>query len=542
MIKTFKFFLILLILLTSCEKVFNEDDNEYKVLNKKQEKVDVINGIQYLLSKVHNKYYLQLLTRSDELYEYRTHRTGFEEDFEIINIKDAVYKNLYTAIISANSAIAQCNEGSEAHIKGELYFLRAYCYFKLTRLFGTPPLVINTDIDYALNKPSYTEIYEFIESNLLKATDLLPSNISDARIPYETPTIDAAKALLAELYLTWAGYPIKDESKYAKAAKFSSDVIQNNNYSLLEDVAELWKNKNIHHSENIFSLSFKYEEIQYSSMYNGNEYSYTRPNEDCLNNYYDTKVQSRDLAGHNVLEIRGNYLPKLKFYDSYPMNYRKSVFFNIGKYIASDEGFLDPDPVVNFSYYVFDPLHELNPSYQYIVCLKGIDQESLIDLEDQVDHGSSVPLYLLRYANTLLTYAEAKARIGKLDASAYEAINKVRRRANNLSLEIPSKFDLTPNLSQQQFIDSVIWERAWELCFEPDGRWFDIIRLDLKEELHEYILAKDYYVTASRRYLHEFMPESRFKDIPEECLSKNWYFYAIPEKDRWINPNLEDGN
>jgi hypothetical protein len=129
---------------------------------------------------------------------------------------------------------------------------------------------------------------------------------------------------------------------------------------------------------------------------------------------------------------------------------------------------------------------------------------------------------LLRYAQTLLTYAEASARSGKLDALAYEAVNKVRRRANKLACDVPSKYDLTPTLTTEQFLDSVVWERAWELCLEPEGRWFDIIRLDLKDKLADYRDKKE-----------------KSNTVPDVLLTDDWYFFLIPQEDRWVNPNFK---
>ena len=63
----------------------------------------------------------------------------------------------------------------------------------------------------------------------------------------------------------------------------------------------------------------------------------------------------------------------------------------------------------------------------------------------------------------------------------------IRRRANKLDINSPSVYDLQPSLTKEQFIDSVVWERAWELFFEPDSRWFDIIRLDLRDKIPENI-------------------------------------------------------
>ncbi|HAH23787.1 MAG TPA: hypothetical protein DCL77_08525 [Prolixibacteraceae bacterium] len=131
-------------------------------------------------------------------------------------------------------------------------------------------------------------------------------------------------------------------------------------------------------------------------------------------------------------------------------------------------------------------------------------------------------MYLLRYAQTLLTYAEASARSGKLDESAFEAVNRIRRRANKLDIYSPSKFDLSKSLSAEQFIDAVVWERAWELSFEPDGRWFDIVRLNLKDKLPDYRFSND-------------VPNQ----VPQQYLTEDWYFYKIPEEDRIINPNFQ---
>jgi len=106
---------------------------------------------------------------------------------------------------------------------------------------------------------------------------------------------------------------------------------------------------------------------------------------------------------------------------------------------------------------------------------------------------------------------------------AFELVNQVRRRANHVDLYSPSEFDLPADLTTEQFIDSVVWERAWELAMETDGRWFDVIRLDLKNELK------------ANRYINEEPTV-----IPDEYLTDDWYFYKIPQEDQWLNPNFEE--
>ena len=127
-------------------------------------------------------------------------------------------------------------------------------------------------------------------------------------------------------------------------------------------------------------------------------------------------------------------------------------------------------------------------------------------------------IYLLRYARVLLTYAEASARSGNMDEMSYEAVNRVRRRANKLPVHTPSLYDLTPGLSTEEFIDSVVWERAWEFTGETESRWFDLLRLEMCDDLNEL------------RDPHE-------APIQNEFFREGTYFFRIPEYDMYLNPN-----
>src|SRR5690606_22532797 len=80
---------------------------------------------------------------------------------------------------------------------------------------------------------------------------------------------------------------------------------------------------------------------------------------------------------------------------------------------------------------------------------------------------------IIRFAEVLLIYAEAANMAeGGPSAEAFEAVNKVRRRAFNLPIDTPDpSVDLDPTLGQAAFDAAVIEERNYELCFEYD-RWF----------------------------------------------------------------------
>jgi len=506
--------LLLLLLLLSCNSIFHEEDTKYTDPDTKQEKIDLVNGMYSCLVKVHNEDYFKALIRSDDVNIYTS--WSFTEDGEgqgpialsdpaaidFTSITGSIYLNLYNAIIIANSLIPRLTATEDKELKGELFFLRAYSYFKLARLFGTPPLVTDADVDFNVKKPSFKEVYELIEKDMQEALKLLPDNYATARIPGETPNKGTAKALLAEIYLSWAGFPVNDNSKYAEAARLSGEVIQQAgyyNYTLLPDIADLWMPKNRHNQEDIFGL------------------------------FFDPERKTIDPKSRVLLETENNinvhsfyfatpYIPQFKFYDKFPVNYRKKCVYPVAYYSYYDKA---------LKRYVKTTRTGLNcPGWfaRSMFSYKWIDRDLIYsDIACAYDgpyRGSQATLYLLRYAQTLLTYAEASARAGKLDASAYEAVNMVRRRANKLDPNSPSKFDLSKNISTEQFLDSVVCERAWELCFEPDGRWFDIVRLDLKDKISSY-------------------GQDVLWDFSSAKLTDDWYFYQIPDADRLINPNFK---
>jgi starch-binding outer membrane protein, SusD/RagB family len=452
--------------------------------------------------------------------------SGNDYDFTII------YKLLFQAVGSANDIISKA--GNINRLKsgfkiciGEVYFIRAYCYFRLARLYGQIPLVDNPDVDYTLKKPSFIELYNFMVSDLKKAMALLPKNNNEARIPYETPHRGTAKALLAEVYLTEGGYPVYDNSKYAEAAREAGEVIDSASYygfGLMPDVADLWNGSHQKNMESEFAIHF------------------IDPSKDLSNGLENLNSEIFALAEfHGLGEVVYQSISRRyseccaakDFYNSYPRNYRKEVTFQTRH--APFNYTISWDSILNKYNYKFDTLlrhYDTINKCTSIPFKKFYTQFNIPDsilvrpytyygdaYERYYSYYKCGTVYMFRYAHTLLTYAEAKARIGSVDANAYEAVNKIRRRANKLDINSPSSYDLTPGLSPEQFADSVVQERAWELCAEPEGRWFDMVRLNIASDLvaikhHQGIMVYP---------------------IP---VDRNTYFLPIPEKDKLLNPNL----
>ncbi|OFX32940.1 MAG: hypothetical protein A2W90_01740 [Bacteroidetes bacterium GWF2_42_66] len=108
-----------------------------------------------------------------------------------------------------------------------------------------------------------------------------------------------------------------------------------------------------------------------------------------------------------------------------------------------------------------------NTGYYY---RKGLKEKYAISGENKLSSANSI---LFRYAEVLLSYAEAQNEAVGPDASVYNAVNAVRTRS-----ELPA---LKEGLTQNEMRIAIRRERRVELAFE-ERRWYDLIRLKIAEE------------------------------------------------------------
>jgi starch-binding outer membrane protein, SusD/RagB family len=139
------------------------------------------------------------------------------------------WSSFWTGIYQANNVIVNYAKVSTTdYLKNsaaaQAYFLRAWAYYMLVRSFGPVPLVtIGTDVSVRLPRAEVRDIYASIVSDLQMALNLFPASFT---ISPDRANPLAAKALLADVYLTMTGWPLNDASKYASAATTANDVIQ----------------------------------------------------------------------------------------------------------------------------------------------------------------------------------------------------------------------------------------------------------------------------------------------------------------------------
>lgn len=351
------------------------------------------------------------------------------------NNLEGLWQSAYSAIENCNSVIQGLESAADVQVEtktlnafiGESYFLRAYYYFNLVRLWGDVPLKTTSTADLSdvkIELSSVEKVYDLIVSDLTKSEDLLADaswTRSDGHI-----SKGAVKSLLAKVYLTMAGYPLQAGSEYyGKAYDKAKEVYDSKAFSLFQTYADLRSYGNANIGEFIFSIQ---RDVDYAgSPVHNDMLPYPEP--------------SKAISANSA--FGGALAPTREFYNSYAEGDVRTAEQN---YYYTEKAALDGSgPVTLDSPYIY----------------KYWDNNAASTGKS----GMNYPL--IRYADVLLVMAEAKAMAdggSTTDSKAIDAYYAVRHRAMpEESKPISVSFE------------AAYRERLWELCFETQT-WFDLLR------------------------------------------------------------------
>ena len=465
-----------------------------------------------------------------------------------------IWRGCYVAIKQANWLLEKVSNADVPDTKihdlayGQAYFIRALSYFYLTRFFGEVPIVTSTDINQKITElGSVKDIYELILSDLDNAMQMLPefawdeANIGPAARSMPgvwsnnraIPTQGTARALRSQVYITMAGWPLNETALYQEAAADAKYIIDNKDafgYDLEPDFMDLWLyEKQFNLKENIFSIYYHGDgKDQFLSP------QATRP----------ANEPGEPYNGWNDVMVERPY------FFSYPKSYRKEISFTTAWYTHRKS-----EPEHWKQWYETGYLHPYLAKYR---STKVFPFDSLwVDNTDPVNSERSV--ILLRYANVLFNYAEASTRAtNSVSADALEAVNQIRRRAHNnpnntrYPIEIVdiyspnARYDLPQGLSADQFLDSLLQEKNYEFTGEPEGRWHDLVRLDMVYDIAQMVKTQrantqsddksgDQSLPTSN-YLDPLVPNLKDVDITTDRKLLHWYFPPLSEIQN--NPDL----
>jgi hypothetical protein len=307
----------------------------------------------------------------------------------------------------------------------EAHALRALYYFYLVRMYGAVPKMteVPKDLNVNLSRTPAKNIYDSII-----IPDLLTAEAST--LPWQDNTglvsMGAVKSILADVYLTYAGNPVKGgDQYYAESAKRSKDVIDKGGFSLFQNYTDMVKPANKNRGEFIL-------QTQYSASANVNNpmTALTVPNYSGISKYADEY---------------GSVFPTDQFIASFnPADKRiqeRQFFYTKYQSIKTS------DTVVFKHHYIY----------------KWFDSTAVRSTAK-----SDLNYTIYRLADVYLMYAEASNRAESgPNGDAIHYVNLIRERAN--------LGDLTGTPSQDDFEHEVWLQRYYELCFE-NKMWFDMIR------------------------------------------------------------------
>lgn len=461
------------------------------------------------------------------------------------SIDEWYYENIRNInIFLENIETSEFDETKKNELKGQAFFLRAWKYFQMVRLYGGIPIIdrpqkLDDDLYVARNKTS--ECIEFIVSDLDKASENLPWSWTNKDIGRISKA--AALAMKGRVLLFYASPQFNlnnDKARWERAYeanKIAKEEISQNGYSLYPDYEDFWFNEL--NSEVI--LAYRYEDPGISHNWD----AATRPLD-----------ESENITGANQ--------PTWEMVESYPMiNGRPISDPNAGYNPTTYWENRDPRFYASIAYngctwelsgktgrkqWTFVGA-EIAPGATGFYCRRAINTS----YDTYFAQHSSTDWVEIRYAEVLLNFAECAAELGK-DGEAYDVLKQIRNRAGILS-GTGDMYGLDTNMTGEQLVKAILLERKIEFAFEGKRYWdlrrrrlfaselngkkrhgiWPILKMekaDFLEIANTVDLNKDYtkYFRDSIVELDKVFPIN-FKD--------NYYFYGIPLKHLETNSKLE---
>ncbi|MBD1425742.1 RagB/SusD family nutrient uptake outer membrane protein [Sphingobacterium arenae] len=486
----------------SCDKFFETTPDDFlspvNYFNTEAHLDYALSGVYEILahSNLYSTNYIsEMGTEADEGYYRAASKVNGPQvyvfgpsDVTVTNLWRTLYEGINRAnILLTNIDKPNMDEQRRAVIKGEALFLRSYFYFLLVINWGGVPLILEpTESAQGNNIPraSAVHVYEQIVADMKEAESLVPSAVSvgfGGRV-----SRSAVRGMLARVYLHWAGYPIKDESKYKDAKEWAEKVMDPLEGHMLNPSFE---QVFLNYSQDLYDIKESILEVEFWGNLTDAFHAVGR-----VGNVNGVFTTNEDVIGHAYGFIRAT--PKL--YNLY-----------------DDDDIRRDWAICPFTYdaqgnRVDRPILERNPG-------KYRREHEVVIPKHRL--GTPINFPLLRYADVLLMYAEAENQLNGPTADAHAALNQVRDRAQVMLFE--GTDEITDRVTFQQIIQE---ERARELCFEA-LRKYDLIRWGI--------------LTLEMKEVLSTLPAGAFYRMAFENVTDRNVLFPIPARELSLNRDLE---
>lgn len=412
------------------------------------------------------------------------------------------WKDCYSGIGRCNTFLARVDEVAmddalKTRMKGEARFLRALYYFMLENYYGDVPLILDApdrETQADLPRTPREQVVQQVLVDLDSAAKVLP--LKYGATDKGRATKGAALAMKARV-LFFEASPLFNTSNStdkwqaaADAAQAVMDMAASAGYGLYDNYRAMFLPQNENNKEVIFDVEFIYPDL-------GNSF-------DLICRQYNTNAPLLDLAqayemknGLPITDPASGYDPAKPYLNRDPRLYATIVFPGdtyMGKTVTASRFAVTGYGMKKYSIY---------------------DKETPAAGTSDLKGGQSETNYIvIRYADILMMYAEAKNEASGPDASILSALNLVRKRAG-----MP---EFTGTYTQSELRDIIRHERRIE--FAGEGMYYNDIRRwkTAEQELNQTI----YTYNGSAIETRKFNPA---RD----------YWWPIPLTELDLNPQLE---
>ena len=427
---------LLIVLLTSCNNLDLAPTNKFTEENywTSTEKANMVLNMAY--NQMYGSgYFFSTEALSDNIYEGRG-----TTDEKLISSGQAdasnnrfanEWRDCYAGIKTCHTflenvdRVPEMDEALKTRMKAEARFIRAYLFFRLTTWFGDVPLFdhdLSLSESKSIERTPHSEVLAFVRKELDEVVQDLPTREEYSSDDLGRVTSGAAIALKARTYLY--------ENDWENVASTCDKLIHSEDYghyALFPSYGRLFLPENENNEEVILDLEYVPELRTWSEFYDfapqsvGARVNAMAPTEELVNSYLTLNGRKIDdpNSGYSEDNPYVNRDPRLTatvVYDGYqwkkPDGTTQTIYIKPGS---------APDEASAVDEYKGQGTNATSTGY-YL--------RKYYDPTSTTTFASGLNLILIRYADVLLMYAEAKNELGQMDESVWnETIRKIRERA-----------------------------------------------------------------------------------------------------------------
>lgn len=395
---------------------------------------------------------------------------------------EEVWKNTYKGISRANRILENLTELEEKFpseqinkLKAEASFFRANFYARLITLYGDVPFyteVISIDEAFEMGRVDREIVLEQVYKDFDFAINNLPLNNTGSGGEFRADK-GSALAMKARTALYMSDWSVVVES--TKAA------MNLDKYSLYPDYGEYFRSKEIE-SETIFAIPRDYSLENYDSS------------RGFILRTAGGTADAQPSWGLFAAYLNTDGLP----IDESPLFDPKHPFKNrdprlsetIVEHGTEHVGYIyqpHPDTLevlnVETGQMVTNRDSKANTPWAAFNCLM-LKKWVVNSWRASDGRYNDAPIVIMRYADLLLMYAEAKIELDDIDQSVLEAINTVRARAYKTDISATHEYPAVTTTNQSDLRRVVRLERRIELAWEG-RRFWDLLRWRMFEEAYK---------------------------------------------------------